>query len=337
MNLILYAVTVLIWGTTWIAIAFQLGEVPVMVSVFYRFALAAGVLLLWLLASGRLHRLGARDHLFCALQGLCVFCLNFHLFYTATAYVTSGLNAVVFSMAVLFNAVNGVLFFRQAITPRLLAAAALGLAGMLCLFWPDIRSEGLDTGVLFGLGCALLGTYGFSLGNMLSLRHQRRGLDLLSTNAYAMGYGALIMLALVLASGAPFAVDLSPTYLGALFYLAIFGSVIGFGTYFALVGRIGAGPAAYATLLFPLVALGISTLVEGYRWTPPALIGLATILAGNAVMFYRPRGRAARSDETAKAEALSSPPQKAPNQLPSATTTASAASGLITATTKRSP
>src|SRR5690554_5207501 len=207
MNLLLYATTVLIWGTTWIAIALQVGEVPVMLSVFYRFALAAGVLLLWLSVSGRLHRLGARDHLFCALQGLCVFCLNFYFFYTASAYITSGLIAVVFSMAVLFNAVNGVLFFRQTITTRLLLATALGLAGMVCLFWPDIYRGGLDASVLFGLGCALVGTYGFSLGNMLSLRHQRRGLDLLSTNAYAMGYGALIMLALVLASGTPFAVD----------------------------------------------------------------------------------------------------------------------------------
>lgn len=289
MDMALYAITVLIWGTTWIAIAFQLGEVPVTLSVFYRFALAAALLLLWLLATRRLCRIGVRDHLFCALQGMCVFCLNFYLFYTATGYITSGLNSVVFSMAVLFNAVNGVLFFRQVITSRLLVAITLGFTGMVCLFWPDIRSETFDTGVLFGLGCSLLGTYGFSLGNMLSLRHQRRGLDLLSTNAYAMGYGALIMLVIVLISGAPFVIDTSPAYLGALFYLAVFGSVIGFGVYFSLVGRIGAGAAAYATLLFPLVALSISTLFEDYQWSLPALIGLAMILLGNGVMFYKPR------------------------------------------------
>ncbi|PAU75542.1 DMT family transporter [Halomonas salipaludis] len=292
MNVALYAITVLIWGTTWIAIAFQLGEVPVTLSVFYRFALAAALLLLWLLATRRLQRIGARDHLFCALQGMCVFCLNFYLFYTATGYITSGLNSVVFSMAVLFNAVNGVFFFRQAITSRLLVAVTLGFIGMVCLFWPDIRSETLDIGVLFGLGCSLLGTYGFSLGNMLSLRHQRRGLDLLSTNAYAMGYGALIMLIIVLISGVPFVLDTSPAYLGALLYLAVFGSVIGFGAYFALVARIGAGAAAYATLLFPLVALSISTLFEDYQWSLPALIGLAMILLGNGVMFYKPRRKA---------------------------------------------
>lgn len=291
MNAFLYATTVLIWGTTWIAIALQLGEVPIPVSVFYRFALAAGTLMLFLLVIRRLRRISLRDHLFCGLQGMCVFCFNFLLFYTATQTITSGLNSVIFSMAVIFNALNGVLFFRSPITGRLVLAATIGLVGMAFLFWPDLRSGGFDRGVLFGMGCALLGTYGFSLGNMISLRHQRHGLDVLSTNAYAMSYGALTLLGIIVISGTPFSIDTSTTYLGALFYLAIFGSVIGFGTYFALIGRIGAGPAAYATVLFPLVALAVSTVFEGYAWSLSAVIGLVMILGGNVVMFYKPRAK----------------------------------------------
>ncbi|MFY0663190.1 MAG: DMT family transporter [Natronospirillum sp.] len=289
MNFALYAVTVLIWGTTWIAIALQLGDVPIPVSVFYRFALAAGTLMLFLLVIRRLRRIGLHDHLFCLLQGMCVFCFNFLLFYTATQTITSGLNSVIFSMAVIFNALNGVLFFRSPITGRLMVAATIGLVGMVFLFWPDLRAGGFDRGVLFGMGCALLGTYGFSLGNMISLRHQRRGLDLLSTNAYAMTYGALTMLLVIVLTGTPFSIDTSPTYISALVYLAVFGSVIGFGTYFALIGRIGAGPAAYATVLFPLVALAVSTVFEGYVWTLPSVLGLVMILGGNVVMFVKPR------------------------------------------------
>lgn len=287
MNALLYITTVLIWGTTWIAIAFQLGEVPVTLSVFYRFALAGAILLACLALLGRLRRIGGKDHLFCVLQGMCVFCFNFLLFYTATHYVTSGLISVVFSMAVLFNAINSALFFRIAITPRIYLANGIGLSGMLLLFWPDLIREGFNPEVLFGMACAFLGTYGFSLGNMISLRHQRKGLDLLSTNAYAMSYGALTLLCIVLVSGTPFILDTRMSYLGALFYLAVFGSVIGFGAYFALVGRIGAGPAAYATLLFPLVALSISTVYEGYVWSFSALTGLVMILLGNAVMFVK--------------------------------------------------
>jgi drug/metabolite transporter (DMT)-like permease len=123
---------------------------------------------------------------------------------------------------------------------------------------------------------------------MISTRHQRRGLEILSTNTYAMFYGALVMAAISLFNGDRFMPDLSVRYLGSLLYLAIFGSVIAFGAYFTLVGRIGASQAAYSTLLFPLVALTLSTLYEGYVWHANAVIGLVLILLGNLVMFAKP-------------------------------------------------
>ncbi len=293
MNALLYAITVLIWGTTWIAIAMQTGDVPAPVSVFYRFVLAAAVLLCVLGLSGRLKRIGGRDHLFCILQGMCVFCFNFYCFYSANRYINSGLESVLFSMAILFNAINGVIFFRQRITGKLMLANSLGIIGVVSLFWRDLNPAQMNADVLFGIGLCLLGTYGFSLGNMITARHQRNGLDLLSTNAYAMTYGAITMLVVIMLTGAPFRIDTSLSYLGALVYLAVFGSVVAFGTYFALVGRIGPGQAAYATVMFPLVALTISTLFEGYSWSTSAIVGLLLILSGNAVMFYKPRARVA--------------------------------------------
>ncbi|MBV1786665.1 DMT family transporter [Marinobacterium sp. D7] len=285
MNALLYSLTVLIWGTTWIAIALQAGEVATLVSVFYRFALAASLLFLGLLLSGRLRRLDRSDHLFCLLQGCCVFGFNFYCFYTAVGYISSGLESVIFSMAVVFNAINGVIFFRQPVTRRLLLAALLGMTGMVCLFWRDILSDSLNQNILPGVLLSLIGTYGFSLGNMISARHQKRGRDVMTTNAWAMGYGALIIGALAVASGAEFRLDSSPSYLLSLVYLSVVGSLVGFGVYFALIGRIGAGRAAYATVLFPLVALTISTLFEGYQWSGTGMVGLVLILLGNLVMF----------------------------------------------------
>ena len=123
---------------------------------------------------------------------------------------------------------------------------------------------------------------------MLSIRHQRRGLETLTTNSWAMLYGTLVMGAIALVRGDNFAPQWTLSYMGALLYLAVFGSVIAFGAYFTLVGRIGAGKAAYSTLLFPLVALTISTFFEGYVWHSSAVAGLALILVGNLVMFARP-------------------------------------------------
>ncbi|EOY8030890.1 DMT family transporter [Raoultella planticola] len=288
MNAILYGLVVVIWGTTWIAIFLQQGPVSAPVSIFWRFAVASVTMLAILLATRRLRPLALRDHLFCVVQGCCVFCFNFWCFYTAAAHINTGLESVIFSMAVLFNAINGFIFFRQQPPAHFWLAAALGLVGIITLFWDDLLSNGLNASLLWGIGLSALGTYGFSLGNMLSMRHQRRGLETLTTNSWAMLYGTLVMGAIALVRGDDFTPQWTLSYMGALLYLALFGSVIAFGAYFTLVGRIGAGKAAYSTLLFPLVALTISTFYEGYVWHSNAVIGLALILVGNLVMFARP-------------------------------------------------
>ncbi|MFA1237726.1 DMT family transporter [Serratia odorifera] len=290
MNALLYLAVVLIWGTTWIAITLQQeGSVAIALSISYRFLLAALTMWAALLLLRRLRSISVRDHLFCLLQGGCVFGFNFYCFYQAAGYISSGLASVIFSMAVLFNALNSMIFFRQRPSATLLPAALLGLTGIIALFWHDLAANQMAPELLKGIGLSALGTYGFSLGNMISSRHQRRGLDILSTNTYAMTYGALLMGAVAVAQGSSLQISWDIRYLASLFYLAIFGSVIAFAAYFSLLGRIGSGAAAYSTLLFPLVALTISTLYEGYQWRPNAVFGLCLILLGNLVMFSKPR------------------------------------------------
>ncbi|WP_061709177.1 DMT family transporter [Pseudenterobacter timonensis] len=288
MNALLYGLVVAIWGTTWIAIFLQQGSVAAPVSIFWRFAVASLTMIVMLVALKKLRRITLRDHLFCLLQGCCVFCFNFWCFYTAAAWINTGLESVIFSMAVLYNAINSFLFFGQRPPARFWTAALLGLLGIVTLFWDDLLHSGWSPELLLGIGLSALGTYGFSLGNMISLRHQRRGLETMTTNACAMLYGTLVMGAIALARGDSFVPEWTVSYLGALLYLALFGSVIAFGAYFTLVGRIGPGKAAYSTLLFPLVALSISTVYEGYVWQMNGVLGLLLILTGNLVMFAKP-------------------------------------------------
>lgn len=294
MNALLYCLVVVIWGTTWIAIFLQQGPVSAPVSIFWRFAVATTLMMVMMLARGKLRRMAFCDHLFCLLQGGCVFCFNFWCFYTAAAWINTGLESVIFSMAILFNAVNSFLFFGQRPPARFYTAAALGLTGIVILFWHDLVSSGFSRELLWGIGLSALGTFGFSLGNMISLRHQRHGLEVMTTNTWAMLYGTLLVAVIALLRGDSFALQWSVSYLGALLYLAVFGSVIAFAAYFTLVGRIGPGNAAYSTLLFPLVALSISTVYEGYVWQANAIAGLALILLGNLVMFAKPPARLRR-------------------------------------------
>lgn len=288
MNALLYCLVVVIWGTTWIAIYLQQGPVAAPVSIFWRFAVATALMLVIMRVRGKLRTLSLRDHLFCLLQGSCVFCFNFWCFYTAATWINTGLESVIFSMAVLFNAVNSFFFFGQKPPLRFYCAAALGLTGIVTLFWQDLMSSGFSGSLLLGIGLSALGTFGFSLGNMISLRHQRKGLEVMTTNSWAMLYGTLLIATIALVRGDNFTPQWTFSYLGALLYLAVFGSVIAFGAYFTLVGRIGPSNAAYSTLLFPLVALSFSTVYEGYIWQVNAVAGLVLILVGNLVMFARP-------------------------------------------------
>ena len=285
-NALLFLLTVLIWGSTWIAIAWQVGPVPVLVSVFYRFASAAVILLLVLAALRRLPVPGWRDQPFILAQALCLFSFNFILFYNAAAYLPSGLVSVIFSLSTLYNAVNARLFFGERITARTVLAALLGVSGLLLLFGHDALVR-VDGGTLKGVGLAALGTLFFSLGNMASRRNSAAGVTPLTANAWGMAYGAAVLLGLIGVTGTPLSAPPDGRYLAALLYLSIIGSVVGFTTYLMLVSRIGSSRAAYTTVLFPVVALSLSTLFEGYRWDAVASAGLVLTLLGNAVIFWR--------------------------------------------------
>ncbi|MFJ2333790.1 DMT family transporter [Pseudomonas helleri] len=289
MNLFLYVLTVLIWGTTWIALKLQLGVVAIPVSIVYRFGLAALVLFAVLLLSRKLQMMNKRGHLICLAQGLCLFCVNFMCFLTASQWVPTGLIAVVFSTATLWNALNARVFFKQKIARNVIAGGALGLLGLALLFWPELSGHTATPQTLLGLGLALIGTMCFSAGNMLSSLQQKAGLKPLTTNAWGMLYGAGMLAVYCAFNGIPFDMEWNTRYIGSLLYLVIPGSVIGFTAYLTLVGRMGPERAAYCTVLFPLVALNVSAFVEGYQWTAPALAGLVLVMLGNVLVFRKPK------------------------------------------------
>ena len=287
MNALLYLTTVLIWGTTWIAIKLQLGSVPAPVSIAWRFWLAAIVLLAILVATKKPLWPPRQAWRYLVAQGAALFCCNFLCFYHASAYVPSGLVAVVFSTAPVWNAINGRLFLGRPISAAVMGGAALGLAGIGLLFLPQMQGHWGDGGMLAGLGLALLGTLCFSAGNLLSSKMQALGLTPWLTNTWAMTIGAGILTVGALAFGMPFAFEPTAQYVGSLLYLAIPGSVIGFTAYLLLVGRMGPDRAAYCTVLFPVVALTVSSMYEDYRWSAAAFGGLALVIAGNLLAFLR--------------------------------------------------
>ncbi|MDM8179802.1 MULTISPECIES: DMT family transporter [Marinobacter] len=279
-----YGLTVLIWGLTWTAIRLQVESAPVDVSVFYRFLMASVVALVVLALLGRLQTLTLKQHGWLFLQGLTLYSVNFLLIYRAAESMTSGLLAVVFSLAALFNALNGWLWLRLKPAARLYPAVALGITGVALLFWHDLQlGNATGASILF----AAAGTFWFSMGNLVSIKVRLAQIPLLVANAWAMVYGAVILGVWCLLQGVEWVVPTSATFWGATVFLAVPGSIIAFYCYITVIQTLGADRAGYATVLFPVVALSVSTWLEGFEWTTTAVLGALLAILGNYVLFRR--------------------------------------------------
>lgn len=287
----LYVTTVLSWSLSWYALSIQThSSVSVEASLAYRFAIATGLMFAWVLLRRERMRFSRRAHARFAAMGVFIFSTNFLLFYYASAQLVSGLLAVMFSTASVFNVGIAYLLTREPPSRAALTGAALGISGIALMFLPALREQGagFDSGALLGLGLCVAGTLCFCTGNVLSANLQREKVSVISASAWGMLYGTLWATFLGLVLGRPFAFEWSAPYLVSLGWLAVVSTVIAFAAYLTLVGRIGAGRAGYATVIFPVVALMVSTVMEDYRWTVPAMLGLLLVLAGNVFVV---RGR----------------------------------------------
>ena len=287
-NALLYISVTLIWGSTWLAIKLQLAQVPPILSVGYRFCLAAAILFLFCLIRHKRMAFSRRDHLFMALQGVTIFGLGYCMSYLATVYLTSGLVAVVFSTIMIWNILNLRLFMSQPMDLRAFSGGMVGLSGICVLFWHDLLAFRATSG-LMGLMLAIMGAYLASIGNVVGSRNAKTGIPVTQANAYGMAYGGILTLCIHFGFGGELVMSWSPGYLGPMLYLTLFGSILAFGCYMLLIGRIGADYAAYIMLVVPVIALLMSTLFEGYHWRMHGLTGIILVLTGNLIILTRPR------------------------------------------------
>jgi drug/metabolite transporter (DMT)-like permease len=279
--LVLYAMVVLIWGSTWAAIPYQLGVVAEELSVAYRFGLGSLILFVYAAISGRQLHIPRNIYPFVMIMGAMMFSAGYLFIYYGAAHITSGLVAVVFSLIVVSNAFYERIFFATRIESRMLLATALGVAGMALMFWPEVSAFSFQDETITGILLILTSVFLGSFGTMAAIVCTRQQLPVVTVNAHAMAWGALTSFTVAMILGRPINFSFAPSYLISLAYLSVFGSAIAFGCFLALLRLIGSARAAYTSVLFPIVALLISTLFEDYRWSIPAFAGIALIISGN--------------------------------------------------------
>lgn len=286
-NFLLYIITALIWGSTWLAIKFQLGVVNPQLSVAYRFGLSGVILLVFCWLSKRTLKFSLKQHGWLVLQGVFMFSFHYWLVYTAEIQLPSGLVSVIFSTTLFWNIVWGRLFINLPINKSVVLGGIIGLAGIFLVFKDEVLKFSFSNENSFAFFICILGALMVSLGNIISAHNQRIGIPVFQINAFGMLYGSILMMGFALIMGTPLSFDVSMSYIGSMLYLSIFGSIIAFSTYLTLLGNIGPDRAGYVTLVFPIIALVLSTIFENYVWTILALFGVVLILGGNFMVLKK--------------------------------------------------
>ncbi len=286
-NILLYVFTVLVWGTTWFAIKLQLGHAPYEISILYRATLATVILLAWCKINKFSLRFRLIDHVFLCGLGLSMCSLHYFFVYSATDYIVSGIIAVVFSGTSFLSILNNWVFFRTKPGFNVCLGALIGVSGLCVFFWNEISQATMQDNTLKGLGLAAIGTVIFSLGGSISKRNHNNGLDIIPSLAIAMVYGTIAILIYTLAGSSQFVLPNSTIYWASLLYLVIPGSILAFMSYLKLIKNLGPELAGYTTVLFPVVALIVSSALEGYEWSATDLIGLVFVIVGNVIVMRK--------------------------------------------------
>lgn len=286
-----------IWGSTWIVIRGQLGPVPPQWSVTYRFAIAAVAMAAVALAKGQSLRLGGKGALIALFLGATQFCLNFNAVYLAERHITSGVVATVFALLLIPSSLLAWVLLGHRPTARFAWSSLVAVAGIALLFIHELQQHAGNARQIFaGIGLTLAGMLGASAANVYQARPEVRRLPLFSIICWSMAAGALIDALIAWTMTGPPVLDFRPAYIAGLLYLALAASVLTFSLYYPVVRRIGPGKAAYSSVIVPIIAMGFSTALEHYRWTPLAVAGAALALGGMAGALSRGRTRTMAPD-----------------------------------------
>lgn len=287
----LFILNTLIWGTTWLAIKYQIEVVSPIWSVVYRFGLASLLLLFFCILTRRKLGYSKAAHGIMALQGLFLFCLNYLLYYIGTSYLISGLVALIGACTIFFNIINSYLFFKMPVMIRVVIGASIGFLGLAVVFsneiWKMYQEAISLRGISMGIICCVLGALMASFGNMTAIKLHRMQIPLLQGAAISMMYGTLYSTLIALLFQQPLQFSFSASYLISLFYLTIFGTIIAFGCYLTLLNNVGPAQAGYISIITPLVAILISTFVESFSWNYVTVIGVILIIGGNILILTK--------------------------------------------------
>lgn len=283
-SLVPFVTVTLIWSSTWLVITGQLGTVPPSWSVTYRFLVAAVAMIAYAMFRRESLRLPVRQIGLAALVGLFHFTINFNTLYRAEQYIASGLVALLFALLIVPNAVLARIFLKQQVSLRFLIGSVIAIGGVAILFAHELEASGVGaTAVAIGVGLTSISILAASISNVMQAAPSVRAAPLAPMLSWAMLIGAAGSALYAWVTAGPPVMDWRPSYILGMLYLGIVASTLTFPLYFGVIRAIGPARAAYSSVLIPIVAMGLSTVFEDYRWSFQSALGCALTLVGLVV------------------------------------------------------
>lgn len=286
LDVVAIAVCTFAWGTTWFAITLQLGVVDPVVSIVYRFGLAAALMFAWCLLRRETLALTRAQHLAAFGVGLFTFAIDYAFVYWAEERVTSAVVAVVFAAMAFINLIVFRLVFAQKAAPLAWFAASLGVAGVALLSWEELTAANMSARAWTGIALTFSGVVAACIGNVYARRGELAGAGVVASTGWAMAYGTALLAAFALVTGKAWTFEFTWPYVLSLLHLSIIGSVIAFALYYGLARRRGYALASYVSALTPPVAMTVSALFEDKSWGLFALLGVGLVLLGQVLLMH---------------------------------------------------
>ncbi len=279
-NLLLFLTCAGIWGSTWLVIKYQISDTDPIISVFFRFSISTLILFAFAHMTKRPLRYSRKSHLNFFFQGACNFSINYIITYMAELYAPSAIVAMAFTLLVAYNILGMKIFYKKSISKTVYIGTAFGVLGILFIFGHELTTLGDRNSSFKGLGLGLLATFFASAGNLFSYKNHLHRIPVTIANAWGMFYGTVVTLIIAIVLNRPFHIPLSSAYWLSLLYLSLFGTVVAFGAYLTLMGRIGADRAGYTSILSPVIAIILSALFEDLKISIYIALGLMFCLLG---------------------------------------------------------
>ncbi len=298
-NAILFTTLSITWGFTWFCGRWQINNTILPeFAVCYRFLIASLCIFAFLLIKRGLNsfKISKEDFRLAFIYSGFSFSVNFILFYYAALHFVTGFSAVIFSFSIIFSYLIGNWFFdfKRSLGIKLYLSVILGIAGLVFVMFPSLASiHNLNSAIKGAILC-FAATLSFSIGAVL-YESKAKTLKpdivlmffwcLVIGSCWSFVFGTIHSLV----DDKPIVLmpDFNINFIITILYLAIPSSTIGYLCFTALINRIGSVKASYSSLVSPVIAIIVSSFLEGYKIGVYTLIGIIFISCSKFVMFAK--------------------------------------------------